>query len=351
VALALVGVAVAGCGKKGPPVAPELRLPLPPTALHAIIEGDSIAVSWSNPQNRADGSSLKDLTTVKLYRREDSEGAPLKPAMLSSGGVVGYDEIASIDLAAPAPAVVQRGAVHWVDRRGLTAGRRYVYVVTGTDSLGRTGAPSERLAVPFLSAPRPPRNVRVSPGDRQVTLAWDPPAELADGSPVTGEVLYVVLRGAGGAGALSPVTAAAVPGTSYTDTGLDNDSEYRYAVRAVRVDPRVVAAGAPSDPVTAMPVDTTPPRPPTDLTAVPSVGSVRLAWRASLEEDVALYAVYRATGAGEFTRIGTALAGTTTFVDRDVRPGISYRYAVTALDRARKPNESGRSAEVSVTAP
>jgi fibronectin type 3 domain-containing protein len=100
-----------------------------------------------------------------------------------------------------------------------------------------------------------------------------------------------------------------------------------------------------------MPVDTTPPRPPTDLTAVPSVGSVRLAWRASLEEDVALYAVYRATGAGEFTRIGTALAGTTTFVDRDVRPGISYRYAVTALDRARKPNESGRSAEVSVTAP
>ena len=349
-ALALLGVALTGCGKKGPPVAPELRLPLAPSALRATIDEDAIVVSWSNPGSRADGTALKDLAAVTLYRREDSEGAPLKPAMLSSGRVVGYDEMASIRLDAPAPAVVRGAAVQWVDRRGLTAGRRYVYVVTGTDSLGRTSPPSERLAVPFLSAPRPPRNVRASPGDGRVTLTWDAPAELADGSPVTGEIVYMVLRGAG-AGALSPVTAAGVSGGSFTDTGLDNDSEYHYAVRAVRVDPRVAATGVPSGVVTAVPVDTTPPSPPTNLGAVPSPGAVHLAWRASPEEDVALYAVYRAAGTASFTRIGTALAGSTTYTDRAVRPGVSYRYAVTALDRARKPNESGRSAVVTVTAP
>ena len=69
------------------------------------------------------------------------------------------------------------------------------------------------------------------------------------------------------------------------------------------------------------------------------------------DDDVALYAVYRAPGAGGLIRVGTALAGTTTFIDRDVRAGTAYRYAVTAIDRARTPNESARSNEVTATAP
>jgi hypothetical protein len=38
------------------------------------------------------------------------------------------------------------------------------------------------------------------------------------------------------------------------------------------------------------------------------------------------------------------------FVDGDVQPGRAYRYAVTAVDRARRPNESPPSSEVTVTA-
>jgi fibronectin type 3 domain-containing protein len=47
-------------------------------------------------------------------------------------------------------------------------------------------------------------------------------------------------------------------------------------------------------------------------------------------------------------RIATALPPGTVYTDRDVRPGAAYRYAVTAIDRARKPNESARSNVVSV---
>ena len=36
------------------------------------------------------------------------------------------------------------------------------------------------------------------------------------------------------------------------------------------------------------------------------------------------------------------------YTDRDVKAGTTYRYAVTALDRARRPNESPRSNVVSV---
>jgi hypothetical protein len=100
-----------------------------------------------------------------------------------------------------------------------------------------------------------------------------------------------------------------------------------------------------------MPSDTTPPAAPTNLVAVPSPGALRLAWTASPDDDVALYAIYRGGGAGGgLIRIGTALAGTTTFVDRDVRAGATYRYAVTAIDRARTPNESARSNLATATA-
>ena len=111
------------------------------------------------------------------------------------------------------------------------------------------------------------------------------------------------------------------------------------------------ARGPASAAVAVTPVDTTPPSPPTRLIATPASGSVRLAWNASPEEDVALYAVYRAEGTGAFLRIATTQATTTLYTDRDVQPGRTYRYAVTALDRAQKANESERSNEVAVTVP
>ena len=119
----------------------------------------------------------------------------------------------------------------------------------------------------------------------------------------------------------------------------------------MRVDPAGTALGAASTVVAATPVDTTPPSAPTGLVGIPAAGSVRLAWNASPEEDVALYAVYRAEGTGAFLRIATIQKITTIHTDRDVQSGRTYRYAVTALDRARQANESARSNEVSVTVP
>jgi hypothetical protein len=347
----LVALALVACGKKGPPVAPERRIPAAASELRASVESDAIVVTWRNPGRRADESSLKNLATVKLYRREEADGAPPKPAILSWGQVVGYDEIASIQLDAPAPAVVQGDTVRWDDRRGLGFGRRYVYVVVAADSQGRASAPSARLAVSFLAAPRPPRDVTAAAGDRQVTLRWTPPAALIDGTPVTGEVRYVVLRGAGAEAALTAISPEPVPGTAFTDTGVVNDTTYRYAVRAVRIEATGTARGEAARPVTATPVDTTPPSAPTGLLGVPSAAGVRLAWNRSPEADVAAYAVYRAAPEGGFTRVATTTAAGTVFVDRDVEPRATYRYVVTALDGARTPNESPRSNEVTVTIP
>jgi len=347
-AVCLAVGALAACGKKGPPVPPEVRVPTTPGTLHGAVNEDSIVVSWTAPGTRLDGSRLRAISLYRVYRREEADAGPVKSAMLSSGHVVGYDEVATIRPESPAPATVQGNTVTWVDRRALATSRRYVYVVTAEDDIGRTSGPSERLIVPFLAVPQPPRDLTATPGDRRVSLAWQAPAATVEGAAITGEVRYLVLRGVGAEGALASITAQPVGGTTFTDTGIDNDVDYRYAVRAVRVETAVTATGPASAPVTVAPVKTTPPAPPTGLVAVPSSGAVRLAWNPSPEPDVATYAVYRAGETGEFMRIATAITPATVYVDRDVRAGATYRYAVTAIDRARRPNESARSNVVMV---
>jgi len=104
------------------------------------------------------------------------------------GVVVPDREVATIRTDAPAPATVQGSSVIWVDHRALAPGRRYVYVVTAEDELGRSSAPSERLVVPFVSAPKAPRGLTATPGDRRVTLTWQPPEALQDGSAPTGDI-------------------------------------------------------------------------------------------------------------------------------------------------------------------
>src|SRR5262249_9178759 len=53
--LLVIGFALVACGKKGPPVPPEVRLPVPPAGLRASIDENVILVSWTNPGTRIDG--------------------------------------------------------------------------------------------------------------------------------------------------------------------------------------------------------------------------------------------------------------------------------------------------------
>jgi hypothetical protein len=353
-AVALVTGLIAGgvgCGKKAPPVAPEKRLPAAPTAMSATVEANAIVLDWSIPKTRVDGTPLRDLAVVRLHRRAEAESEPAKSAMVSTRQVVGWDEIAAIKLDAPGPAVVAGNSIKWMDRQGLVVGRRYVYVATVEDSTGRWSAPSERLPVLYLAAPRPPQALAVVPGDREARLSWEPPAGLIDGSPLRGELTYVILRGTGADGPLAAITGEPVRDTRYTDSGLDNETLYRYAVRALRREGPAAAYSDASATATGTPVDRTAPAPPTNLVAIPSAAAVRLAWNASASPDVASYVVYRATGEGAFVRIGTTTAINLVFTDREVTAGARYRYAVTALDSARAPNESARSNVAAISIP
>lgn len=347
---------IGGCGLRGTPVAPETRLPAAASALAGSVENDGIQVSWSNPTRRVDGSRLRDLVTARVYRLEDPGEGAVKPALLARGRIAGYGELVTLRLAPPTPvsqsgvtASVQGERAFLSDRRGLTLGRRYTYVVVTEDTRGRVSPPSGRLSILYIAAPEPPRDLVAEASEGEVRLRWQPPARLIDGSAVTGPIGYEVLRAVTPDGPLVALTPP-ILGTSYLDRAVENDHTYAYAVRAGRIERGTTARGTASAPVTARPVKVTPPSAPSDLVAIPSEDAVRLSWKPTPEPDIARYVVYRATATGDFARVGSAEPPATTFVDRDVPAG-TYRYAVTAEDTSSRANESPRSNEVTATVP
>lgn len=160
-------------------------------------------------------------------------------------------------------------------------------------------------------------------GDGQVSLSWTalPDVDLA---------AYTIFRG----GAQVATTAS----TSYTDVGLTNGATYSYTVAA-----RDNAGqwGANSTSASATPADATAPDAPSNLTATSGDGQVSLSWSASTAGDVAAYRIYR--NGSLLTQLGTNLS----FVDQAVANGVSYTYAIRAVDEV--PNESNPSDTATAT--
>ena len=121
----LAALALAACGKKGPPVAPGLRLPAPVVDLSAAVREAAIELAWTNPAHRVDRTRLRDLTLARVYRVEDDGSREPPSALLANGGIAGWSEVATIRLAAPEPATLRGNRVVFSDDRGLALGRRY----------------------------------------------------------------------------------------------------------------------------------------------------------------------------------------------------------------------------------
>jgi predicted small lipoprotein YifL len=349
-AAALVLLALGACGRKGPPVAPERRVPQPVADLQALVREQRVELAWSVPRRRVDNTRLIDTGVARVFRTDDAGQGDPRPALLVNDRIAGYTEVGSVQLGdTPAPNA-QGGRVTFVDRHGLVPGRRYTYVVTTSDGQGRTSPPSSRLTFVFGAAPQPPAGLQAEPGERQVSLSWQPSTRLTDGAPATEPLIYEVLRAPAPDAALSPILRTAPGVTTTTDRGLENERTYHYAVRALRLEGTTPIEGEASARVAATPTDVTPPAPPTNLVAIPSQGVVRLSWTPGKDADLSGYVVYRALGSGPFERVGSVRAPSTTFTDRDLPPG-TYRYTVTAQDTSVRANQSARSTEVTVTVP
>jgi fibronectin type 3 domain-containing protein len=99
-------------------------------------------------------------------------------------------------------------------------------------------------------------------------------------------------------------------------------------------------------------MDLTAPAPPQGVVAIPAAHAVALSWAANAERDLLGYLVYRREPpAVTPQRLTDAPVRATTFTDATARPGKSYVYTVTAVDRSPRRNESAPSAEAAIRLP
>ena len=98
-------------------------------------------------------------------------------------------------------------------------------------------------------------------------------------------------------------------------------------------------------------LDIFPPARPTGLSPIAAEGTISLVWEANTDRDLQGYLVWRGEDGSEtMTRLTDEVVKETRYTDQDVKPGVRYVYAVTAVDnQSPQPNVSAESERVEVT--
>ncbi len=224
--LAFVVVAV-GCGKKGPPLAPFVRVPATVASVTAQRVGGDVFVSFPVPATNVDGQQPADIAELEVYAvtsihppatEEQREVAaliatvpvrpvlpdlpvpangsapppvPLPPGVDRGATAVVRETLASdafVPVELPVDERMRDEAEEAIDDEGVvpvgplvapppTEMPRRHYFVVGVSPRGRKSEPSAPISVPLESVASAPGAPKVEYTERAMTITWTPPAD------------------------------------------------------------------------------------------------------------------------------------------------------------------------------
>jgi hypothetical protein len=349
--------ALVGCGKKGPPLPPLVRLPAAPGEFSVQRRGSTVAIQFAVPAGNTDGSKPADVSRVDVYalttsmpvppdevfRRGARVGEVLvnpppdpdtpegEPAKRSAPAVPG-----GLDQAATARLAEAFDANEAPDVAGMR-----LYVAVGFNKRGRRGAYSTPIPMPIGPAPEAPGKPEVTWDETSITVTWPAPKSADEEPPPTYHVYApgdMLLR----------LTDHPLEESTFVDKRIEWGAERCYVVRTVVVVDMLPLESEASPSTCKTLADTFPPVAPEGLTVVASEGAMNLIWNPNHESDLAGYLIWRAMPAdGNMTALTPSPVAETTFRDT-VPPGARVAYAVQAVDKAG--NVSPMSARVEETA-
>jgi len=336
----LVGaLALSSCGKKGPPLPPLKTVPEAASALRARQIGDRIILTLEPPAKLTDGTLLSPSASLDIHVTlksppPDSPRTVLsQPAATWSIPAHQWDRYRRADrLEIPLP--LERIAAALPAESVTLLGKPLSFVAEVVEGQGHS-APTPVTTIAACAAPPPPsgQSARIVPDG--VLITW------GGGSDQPGRV-NVYRRDAGAPLPLDPAGEAGASETSYHDGRVPENKPVEYVLR------RGTAAGCESidgDVLAVTWIDIFPPAQPQGLAAVEEEGTIRLFWRPNQESDLRGYRVYRSAlrnegDAPEWMMLTPDAIVTTSFTDAQPAPGVTYIYAVTAVDDAEPVNES-----------
>ncbi len=367
-AAAAVALLASGCGKKGPPQAPFRPDPARITEIAVRAVDTRVEVVVTLPGENADGTTPSIIDRVELYAIQvpvpaptpaDPAEAPVPAAPAVPASAIAQAEhlVTAVDLAPPAapgaqgePSAAASGVLTIPHDISATVSSgapgdpvpslRYVVVGTGR---GRRGPPSAAVEVPRARRPPPPAGVSVAYTESTLTVAWDAAGEGL--AAVVDEVLPPAVSA-------RPLRRSPAP-VNGVEFGMPvaMGAPVCLEVRHVLVAGRATIEGPASPVVCVTPADRFPPPAPDALVAIAEEGAVVLTWRGVTAADLAGYVVLRGEGTSETLQpLTPAPIAERSFRDATARPGMTYTYAIVAMDRASPPNRSAESGRQTVTA-
>jgi len=214
-------LAVAGCGKKGPLVYPDMLLPTPPQAVMLDQSGPFLRISFDLPQKDRSGNKLTEsLESIILLRKVvDSQ---------SCGSCLdNYQLMARIDPQHPAPAIRHGSRIVWIDKDVLPGEQRYQYRIKVVQKDGEAGSFADTIPAAVGVPPAAPV-VKARPVFGGMIVV-DISSELPAGTALVG---YQIYRASSGDPELTPL-GGLVRDLPYTDQTVQLGMTYRYAATQV----------------------------------------------------------------------------------------------------------------------
>ena len=218
VSAVLLMAAGAGCGKKGPPLAPYVLLPSAPTRVAAQRAGDDVYVTFTLPLTNIDNSKPADVRRVEVYaytattppprarqlelatlvatvpvaagmpegallnqraRTPDTKDAARAGATVTVKELLGAEAFVPRALPAPPPPAPRAALPTATPVVAPPPGvlRRF-YVTLPYSDRGRPGPPSAPVEVPLTAVPDAPSGLQVAYTAESTVLSWEPAGGL-----------------------------------------------------------------------------------------------------------------------------------------------------------------------------
>ena len=203
-----------------------------------------------------------------------------------------------------------------------TATINHAFTLTGasTTFIPDAGTVSVTVGSGGGQVPPKPAGLTASAGNGQAVLSWTDP----NNASITGYKLRHGKTGARGSAAWTAIPGSGAATVIHTVTGLDNDAEYSFKLRAVNA----AGDGAATDWKTATPSATTAKPAKPVLTAAAGDGSVTLSWGA--QANVSIWGYQYKSGAGSWGATRTVSGSATSATVTGLTNGTAYTFRLFA---------------------
>ena len=367
----LIGLALSGCGKKGPLTLEPPKLPLPVESFALRQVGNRIVVEWSFPKTLSDKKTSADssrIGRISIFSTEKSvlpKKFPKKttlPKLLSDRKTTANsDQIGKISTFSSEKPVLderflKRAAL--LSRFGLAEAKKTddktftsavplktkalkekQYRIAMLYEYGKKrSALGEILPIKTMIPPRPVSDLKVSQENKVILLKWSKPAKDADDNPlppILGYNVYRKIKVGKEETASLALNRKPLQREIFEDSDSSQDGEYSYTVTTLLAE-RIESDF--SNPATIGIRDTFPPDTPGNLVTFTGADHVFLSWEPVKDADLSHYRVYRKAPGGDAFQLLADQIQDPFFKDTTAVKGTTYAYSVSAVDR--KGNES-----------